>query len=48
MANTDLLNTPLIWINKYLQAKIAQLADFDRLPFFPSTPTTLDDLTQSL
>ena len=47
MANTDLLNTPLIWINKYLQAKVESLAGFDRLPFFPSTPTTLDDLTQS-
>ena len=47
MADTDLLNTPLIWINKYLQTKVAELADFDRLPFFPSNPTTLDDLTQS-
>ena len=47
MADTDLLNTPLIWINKYLQTKVESLAGFDRLPFFPSNPTTLDDLTQS-
>lgn len=45
MADDNLLNTPLIWINKYLQAKITDLAGFSRLPFFPSTPTALDDLT---
>ena len=47
MADTDLLNTPLIWINKYLQAKVESLAGFARLPFFPSSPSTLDDLTNT-
>ena len=47
MADTDLLNTPLIWINKYLQTKVEELAGFPRLPFFPSTPSTLDDLTNT-
>ena len=47
MADTDLLNTPLIWINKYLQAKVIELAGFDRLPFFPSSPTTIDELTET-
>jgi hypothetical protein len=47
MANTDLLNTPLLWINKYLQENVIALAGFDRLPFFPSNPTTLSDLTET-
>jgi hypothetical protein len=46
MADNDLLNTPLLWVNKYLENKITQLGDFGRLPFFPSTPTSLDDLTE--
>jgi hypothetical protein len=46
MANGDVLNTPVLWINKYLQEKIEELAGFSRLPFFPSTPTALDDLTE--
>jgi hypothetical protein len=45
MANTDLLNTPVLWVNKYLQAKIGELTSLDT-PFFPSTPSTLNDLTQ--
>lgn len=46
MANTDLLNTPILWINKYLQEKITLLTDIDT-PFFPSTPSIIDDLTGS-
>lgn len=45
MANTDLLNTPVLWVNKYLQAKIAEITSLDT-PFFPSTPSTLNDLTE--
>jgi hypothetical protein len=45
MANTDLLNTPVLWVNKYLQAKIGEITSLDT-PFFPSTPSTLNDLTQ--
>lgn len=45
MANNDLLNTPVLWINKYLQDKIQILTDIET-PFFPSTPSTINDLTQ--
>lgn len=43
MANDDLLNTPVLWINKYLQAKIPLMTGLE-LPFFPSTPSTLETL----
>lgn len=46
MADNDLLNTPVLWINKYLQYKISLLTDLGSVPFFPSTPTALDDLTE--
>ena len=45
MADTNILNTPLIWINKYLQAKVSTAAGLAIIPFFPSTPSTLEDLT---
>lgn len=45
MADNDLLNTPVLWINKYLQSKIQSLTDIET-PFFPSTPSTINDLTQ--
>jgi hypothetical protein len=44
MADTDLLNTPVLWINKYLQTKVQELTSLDT-PFFPSTPSTLENLT---
>jgi hypothetical protein len=53
--STGVLNTPVLWINKYLQEKItevlkAQLGDTETFgtlfPFFPSTPSTIDDLTE--
>jgi hypothetical protein len=47
MADTNILNTPLIWINKYLQAKVSDAADLDMIPFFPTAPTAIDDLTES-
>jgi hypothetical protein len=46
MANDTALNTPVLWINKYLQAKISELTGISRLPFFPTQPSTLDALTQ--
>jgi hypothetical protein len=45
-------NTPVLWINKYLQAQISDIFksdsgdDFATFPFFPSTPSTIDDLTE--
>lgn len=46
MANDTLLNTPTLWINKYLQTKIAGDIGFG-VPFFPSVPSTIEDLTNS-
>ena len=49
---TGVINTPALWINKYLQAQIADIfksdtgEDFATFPFFPSTPSTIDDLTE--
>jgi hypothetical protein len=46
MANDSLLNTPVLWINKYLEDKIPLLTNIE-VPLFPSTPSMLDDLTGS-
>lgn len=46
MANDTTLNTPVLWINKYLQAKLSDLG-FNSVPFFPTSPSTIDSLTQS-
>ena len=47
MADTDILNTPLIWINKYLQAKAEALTNIQMIPFFPTNPTDFAAITQS-
>ena len=47
MANDSLLNTPVLWINKYLQEKVQELTLITKLPFFPSTPSAIDNLTES-
>ena len=39
------LNTPALWVNKYLQEKIFNNTDI-AIPFFPTKPTTIDDLTE--
>lgn len=41
------LNSPMLWINKYLQEKLSIETGLDIPPFFPSRPTTLDDLTET-
>lgn len=46
MANNTPLNTPILWVNKYLQAKLTDFG-FASVPFFPSVPSTIDSLTQS-
>lgn len=45
-APTSPMNTPMLWINNYLSDKITLLTDLDKFPFFPSTPSTINDLTQ--
>ncbi len=46
MADNDVLNTPVLWINKYLENKVPSMTGISRMPFFPSTPSTLNDLTE--
>jgi len=41
---TSTLNTPVLWINKYLQEKIVELTTLDSVPFFPTGPSTLETL----
>jgi hypothetical protein len=43
----SLLNTPLLWINTYLKEKLELGLGFDTIPFYPTSPTALDDLTQT-
>jgi hypothetical protein len=43
---TLIVNTPMLWINNYLQEKLANLTKIG-VPFFPPAPNTLDDLTES-
>jgi hypothetical protein len=44
MAETT-LNTPGLWVNKYLQEKIFGDTEI-AVPFFPTRPSTIDDLTE--
>lgn len=46
MSKTSILNTPTLWINAYLQEKLQNLG-FETLPFFPTSPSTINDLTES-
>jgi hypothetical protein len=45
MTNDDLLNTPILWINKYLQAKLGEKLGY-AIPLFPPSPFNIDDLTE--
>lgn len=42
----SLLNTPVLWINSYLQEKLATLDTGIGVPFFPSRPASIDELTE--
>lgn len=42
---TSVLNTPALWVNHYLQEKLVDLG-FESVPFFPTTPSTLNDITE--
>ena len=42
---TSVMNTPVLWINAYLQENIASLSGITMPPFFPSTPTALEEVT---
>jgi hypothetical protein len=45
MSRGSLLNTPVLWINTYIQEKLAVDAKIG-VPFFPSLPSSIDDLTE--
>ena len=45
MANNSSLNTPIVWINKYLQTKIGVSTGIG-MPLFPTMPSTIDALTE--
>lgn len=40
------INTPMLWVNKYLQENLASLVKI-AVPFFPTLPSSLDDLTET-
>ena len=50
--SSSIANTPVLWINKYLQEKISGIFTSDNgdagatFPLFPSSPSTIDDLTE--
>jgi len=45
MSTNSLLNTPVLWINTYLQEQMAIDSQIG-IPFFPSLPSSIDDLTE--
>lgn len=45
-SNDPVINTPMLWINAYLQTKLAEGLGIG-VPFFPPSPNTIDDLTSS-
>jgi hypothetical protein len=40
------INTPMLWVNEYLKEKLAVYLEIG-VPFFPPSPNTIDDLTQT-
>jgi len=44
--STSVFNTPVLWINEYLKEKIG-LDTGIGVPFFPSRPSSIDELTES-
>lgn len=51
LGSATVMNTPVLWINKYLQDKVSGIfsaasGEDASFPFFPSTPSTINDLTE--
>jgi hypothetical protein len=44
VSKSSILNTPVLWVNAYLQDKLQDLG-FDSVPFFPTVPSTINNLT---
>jgi hypothetical protein len=45
--STSVLNTPVLWVNTYLKEKIEEFAELGPVPFFPTSPSTINDLTET-
>ena len=41
-----IINTPMLWVNTYLQENLGHVLDIG-VPFFPPSPNTIDDLTET-
>lgn len=41
-----LVNTPMLWVNTYIQEKLSAYLSIG-VPFFPPSPNTIDDLTET-
>lgn len=41
-----MVNTPMLWVNAYLQEKLADLLQIG-VPFFPPSPSSINDLSES-
>ena len=41
---TSILNTPMLWVNHYIQDQLKDLG-FGTIPFFPATPSTVNDIS---
>lgn len=44
---TSTFNTPILWVNAYLQERLAIEGAGIGVPFFPSKPASIDELTES-
>lgn len=44
--NQNVINTPMLWINAYIQEKLGNSLQLG-IPFFPPSPSTITDLTES-
>jgi hypothetical protein len=42
--STSTINTPVLWINAYLQEKIGLLTGYEMEAFFPTGPSTIENL----
>jgi len=52
LGSANVMNTPVLWINRYLQDQVSGIFQNTAgeagatFPLFPSTPSTIDDLTE--
>lgn len=45
-SNAGIINTPMLWVNSYLQEKLGNSMKIG-IPFFPPSPSSITDLTES-